>query len=152
MKKFKLKAAGMAAFVGVLCSFGAVSDVKVGEFGPFVGEIVRVMDGDTLEIRLFVLPGLVKTSKIRLFGLDTPESTWRAKCDSERKLGLKAKKLLSETVGSGLVSVDKVSEGKYAGRLLGRVSVDGVDVADSLLAAGLAKPYFGGTKQGWCNE
>ncbi len=40
--------------------------------------------------------------------------------------------------------------GKYAGRVVARVVVDGEDLAEELIVAGLARVYDGGPRQGWC--
>ena len=42
--------------------------------------------------------------------------------------------------------------GKYAGRVVARVVVDGEDLAEELIIAGLARAYDGGQRQGWCGS
>ncbi len=40
--------------------------------------------------------------------------------------------------------------GKYAGRAVARFVVDGVDLAEELIGAGLARASDGGQREGWC--
>ena len=53
-------------------------------------EVLRVIDADTLEVRVHVWPGHTITTAVRVRGVDAPEDTRRAECEYERQLGLKA--------------------------------------------------------------
>lgn len=46
--------------------------------------------------------------------------------------------------------VSEVRLGKFAGRVLGKVSVNGRDLGEALVAAGLARLYSGGKRTAWC--
>ncbi|MCH8074568.1 MAG: thermonuclease family protein [SAR324 cluster bacterium] len=50
----------------------------------------------------------------------------------------------------GQVIVSEVRLGKFAGRVLGKVSVNGRDLGEALVAAGLARLYSGGKRTAWC--
>ena len=50
----------------------------------------------------------------------------------------------------GEITVDGVRNGKFAGRVLGNVFVDGHSLADALLASGYARVYDGGKRKPWC--
>ena len=52
-------------------------------------KVIRVVDGDTLEVPLSCLPRDVKLF-VRVHGVDTPEKAPRAKCDAEAQLAAKA--------------------------------------------------------------
>lgn len=80
-------------------------------------------------------------------GLDAPEI--RGKCREERRLALRAKDALSEELASGEIEIVRQGRDRY-GRTLARVYVDGRDVALVLINMGLARPYMGGKRAGWC--
>lgn len=101
---------------------------------------LRVLDGDTL-----VCEGV---GHVRATGYDTPEI--RAHCDRERIAADRATAALSRLIWRGqAVTVDISGLDRY-GRTLGRVLVDGKDVAGPMLASGYARPYGGGHRAGWC--
>jgi endonuclease YncB( thermonuclease family) len=51
------------------------------------------------------------------------------------------------------VALTDIRFGKYARRVVARVSAGGVpDIAEGLLARGLARPYDGGRRSGWCGR
>lgn len=100
-----------------------------------------VVDGDT-----FWLNG----QKIRVADIDTPE-THPARCPGEAALGDAATRRLQELLNAGdfsLRSVDRDRD-RY-GRLLRVVERDGQSLGDMLIAEGLARPYAGGIRAGWC--
>ena len=102
---------------------------------------IRVIDGDTIELR---------GQSVRLVGFDTPE-TWKPGCEYERALGELAANRLAELIGSGAaieVMLRPVRD-RY-NRGLGRLLVGNRDVGEILTAEGLARPYEGGRRSGWC--
>ncbi|MBX3238128.1 MAG: thermonuclease family protein [Nitrospiraceae bacterium] len=85
---------------------------------------------------------------MRLVGIDTPEIN--GACEFERQLAIRARQfLLSKLQGGGRVEIQPVARDKYF-RILALVSVDGQDLADEMVSAGLAVSYSGGTKRPWC--
>ena len=117
-------------------------------------KVLRVIDGDTVEIEAdFLPPPLKPTLKLRILGVDTPEKKSRAKCASESRLAEKASMFTQRMISEGLIKKIQIkSWDKYGGRVLGDVIVDGESLKDLLLSKGLAKPYEGGKKIGWCGE
>ena len=117
-------------------------------------EITRVIDGDTLEIAVDFLPSpLPPKLSIRVMGIDTPEKAPRAQCDSEAALAKKASAFTKDAVANALeVDVVILKWDKYGGRVLGEVYLDHQSLAQSLISAGLARPYEGEAKQSWCEE
>lgn len=103
------------------------------------GTTIYVIDGDT-----FSLGG----QKIRIAGMDAPE-IHPPRCVQEAQLGLAATQKLKELLSSGTVTISGSGRDKY-GRELRQVSVNGVDVAQSMIAAGLASSYEGKKRQSWC--
>lgn len=117
-------------------------------------EITRVIDGDTVEIAVDFLPApLPPKLSIRVIGIDTPEKAPRAQCEAEAKKAVEATRFTKRAVAEATkTEVYILKWDKYGGRVLGSVVFDGVSLSDSLISAGLARPYKGDAKQSWCEE
>jgi len=115
-------------------------------------EITRVIDGDTVEIAVDFLPSpLPPKLSIRVMGIDTPEKAPRAQCDAEADLAKKASAFTKNAVANALeIDVVILKWDKYGGRVLGEVYLDHQSLAESLISAGLARPYKGEAKSSWC--
>ena len=108
--------------------------------------IRRVVDGGTVDITLALGFDILYNNRIRLLGIDTPES--RTRDLEEKKLGLAAKERVRELcpVGSTVtVKTTKDGRGKF-GRILGEIYVGDVNVNKLLIEEGHAVEYFGGKK------
>ena len=104
----------------------------------------RVVDGDTLDCDLDLgFDVILQKQRVRLAGIDTPES--RTRNLKEKALGLKAKERLIELC-EGKFKVKSLGKGKY-GRILGiPYTADGEDICQKLIKEGHAVEYWGGTK------
>jgi len=135
--------------IAVLLSFNSYAiSYKVYEY-----PIIRVIDGDTVEVRAdFLPPPLKPVLSIRIYGVDTPEKGFRAGCKSEAIKGDEAtaytKKLIANSKEQ---EVAVISWDKYGGRVLGDIILDGQSLRKSLIDNGYAREYFGDKKQSWCN-
>jgi len=109
--------------------------------------IQRVVDGDTVDVDIDLGFGVIlKKERVRIMGIDTPESRTRDKV--EKKFGLASKARLKEILGKEAVLVCKEydAKGKF-GRVLGDFTTnDGRMVTDVLVEEGHAVAYFGGSK------
>ena len=116
-------------------------------------KIIRVIDGDTVEIEANFLPAPLKPSlKLRIYGIDTPEKKSRANCDLEAELSKKATAFTQKVINESISKKIKIRKwDKYGGRVLGDIILDGKSLELLLLNEGLAKPYDGGKKLSWCN-
>jgi endonuclease YncB( thermonuclease family) len=115
--------------------------------------IIKVSDGDTIVIAAPFLPAPLKPQlAVRIFGVDTPEKGFRAKCESENQRGLAAseftKKLVNASQKRQVILYDW---DKFGGRVLGDIILDGKSLRQQLIANGFAREYFGEAKQSWCN-
>jgi len=123
--------------------------------GPFPGALVRVVDGDTFKARVQIWFGQEITTSVRVRGFDAPEI--KGKCAEESKAAQEATKMLREILASGPVTLHNIGPDKFFGRVVASVHVklsDGreTDVAQMMIAAGLGRPYNGGTRGGWCEK
>jgi micrococcal nuclease len=139
----------------LLLSFPSYAWAETGTQGssqaPQECKVIRVVDGDTLEVPLSCLPKDMKLF-VRVLGVDTPEKAGRAKCPAEAQLAEKAsahtKKLVSDANSVAIVSDPKWD--KFGGRMNAYVNLNGTDLTKSLIDNGLARPYQGEAKQSWC--
>ena len=87
-----------------------------------------------------------------MFGVDTPEKGFRAKCESENQRGLAATEFTKKLVGASQKrQVVLYDWDKFGGRVLGDLILDGKSLRQQLIANGFAREYFGDAKQSWCN-
>jgi len=114
-----------------------------------VDKVTSVYDGDTFRVNIKGYPDIVgHRMAVRILGIDTPEM--RAKCDKEKKLARKAKKLtVSLLRDAKRIELKNIKRGKYF-RLLADVYVDGMLISSELIKRDLAVKYDGGTKIDWC--
>jgi endonuclease YncB( thermonuclease family) len=115
--------------------------------------IIRVSDGDTIVIAAPFLPAPLKPQlAVRIFGVDTPEKGFRAKCESENQRGLAASEFTKKLVTTSQKrQVTLYDWDKFGGRVLGDIILDGKSLRQQLIANGFAREYFGDAKQSWCN-
>ena len=120
-----------------------------------VTEIVKVLDGDTIDVLIDLGFDLFKKERVRIAGVDTPEK--RTRDLEEKELGIDAtnwlKKKLEDTIaGDGdelTIRTELVGgTGKY-GRLLGwlYINEDLISLNEQMITEGYAWPYDGGTKK-----
>lgn len=114
--------------------------------------ITRVIDGDTVVVRAtWLLPPLKPELSIRVFGVDTPEKGYRAKCPQEDNLGQMASAFTKQKISSSKTrQIVLIDWDKYGGRVLGDVLLDGQSLRMMLIQNGFAKEYYGEAKTSWC--
>ncbi len=118
--------------------------------GAYRAEVLTVIDGDTIEARVHVWMGQEVVTRVRLKDIDAPEI--KGACGPERDSALAARDRLAALVIGQPVLLSEIRPDKYFGRVVGRIVLaDGADAGGSLLAEGLARPYRGGRRQGWCD-
>jgi micrococcal nuclease len=114
-----------------------------------VKKITGVVDGDTIDVDIDLGFSVSFSQRVRLAGIDTPES--RTSDKFEKTLGLESKEYLKSKLKDAKVVVIKTekpdSSEKY-GRILGWLYVDGdtVSVNDHMIEDGYAWGYLGDTK------
>jgi micrococcal nuclease len=115
-------------------------------------KIMRVIDGDTVEFEApFLVDPLPKKLSIRVWGVDTPEKSFRAKCEKEAAMGAEATKFTKDLVANAKTTQISIYEwDKFGGRVLGDVLIDGQSLTKMLIEKGYAREYYGDAKESWC--
>jgi len=114
-----------------------------------VKSVIAVVDGDTIDADIDLGFDISLTKRVRLAGIDTPES--RTTNKEEKVLGLEVKELLKKKLKEAKSIVIKTqlpdSTEKY-GRILGWIYLDGAELSvnEALIASGYAWGYMGETK------
>lgn len=114
-----------------------------------VKQVLKVVDGDTIDVDIDLGFDISLTKRVRLAGIDTPES--RTSDKAEKALGLEVKEVLKEALKHAQTVVIRTelpdSTEKY-GRILGWVFIDGAEEPfnKTLIASGYAWEYMGETK------
>lgn len=119
---------------------------------PYQHRVIRVLDGDTVEIDAPFLPvELKQVLRVRLIDIDTPEKGSLAKCDLERQRAKAATRFTQMQVARAKKhEVVFVKWDKYGGRVLGDVLLDGKSLKQMLIENRHAVRYDGGKKSSWC--
>jgi micrococcal nuclease len=114
--------------------------------------VVKIIDGDTVDVDIDLGFGVwLKKERIRLYGIDTPES--RTRDLEEKKYGLAAKEFLTgmlDDEGGVVLKTHKDAEGKF-GRILGELwrTTDYADksINEYLIEKRHAVRYMGQSKE-----
>tara|TARA_R100001082_G_C4360974_1_gene159340 strand:+ start:1434 stop:1847 length:414 start_codon:yes stop_codon:yes gene_type:complete len=106
----------------------------------------RVIDGDTVDVDIHLGFNVVLSKqRVRLHGIDTPESRTRNK--EEKVRGLISKEYLKNICESSSIRLQSKDRGKF-GRILGVLYKDDetISINQKMCEEGFAVPYFGGSK------
>ena len=113
-------------------------------------KIIKVVDGDTVDVDIDLGFGIsLNNERVRIMGIDTPESRTRDKV--EKKFGLASKARLKELLGKDTILKTQIGrggedmKGKF-GRILGDFIVDGKKAGEILIKEGHAVAYHGQNK------
>ena len=115
----------------------------------YVRKVENVVDGDTIDVLIDLGFDILFQSRVRLAGIDTPES--RTKDLKEKTLGLESKEYLKKALKdakSVIIKTEKMDSSEKYGRILGWVYVNGdtVSLNDMMINDGYAWGYMGDTK------
>jgi micrococcal nuclease len=114
-----------------------------------VKQVLRVVDGDTIDVDIDLGFDISFTSRVRLAGIDTPES--RTTDKKEKVLGLEVKQRLKDLLSKSsslVIKTEKPDSTEKYGRILGWLYIDGAEksINEGLIADGYAWGYMGDTK------
>jgi len=115
----------------------------------YVKKVENIVDGDTIDVLIDLGFDILFASRVRLAGIDTPES--RTKDLKEKALGLESKEYLKKIfkdAKSVVIKTEKMNSSEKYGRILGWIYVDDdtVSVNDHMINDGYAWGYLGDTK------
>jgi micrococcal nuclease len=115
----------------------------------FVREVKTVVDGDTIDVIIDLGFDILFSSRVRLAGIDTPES--RTTDKNEKVLGLEAKEYLKKQLKdakSVIIRTEKMNSSEKYGRILGWIYVNGESesINNKMINDGYAWGYLGETK------
>lgn len=115
----------------------------------YVRKVEGVVDGDTIDVLIDLGFDILFASRVRLAGIDTPES--RTKDLKEKALGLESKEYLKKALKdakSVVIKTEKMDSSEKYGRILGWVYINGdtISLNDMMINDGYAWGYLGDTK------
>ena len=115
----------------------------------YVRKVEGIVDGDTIDVLIDLGFDILFASRVRLAGIDTPES--RTKDLKEKALGLESKEYLKKYLKdakSVIIKTEKMDSSEKYGRILGWVYINGdtVSLNDKMINDGYAWGYLGDTK------
>ena len=118
-------------------------------FEYYVKKVTNVVDGDTIDVEIDLGFDISFSSRVRLAGIDTPES--RTTNKAEKVLGLEAKEYVKSKIKDAkdvVIKTEKMDSSEKYGRILGWLFLDGskVSVNEQMIAEGYAWGYLGDTK------
>lgn len=118
-------------------------------FEYYVKKVSKVVDGDTIDVDIDLGFDISFSSRVRLAGIDTPES--RTSDKAEKVLGLESKAYLKNAIDSAktvVIKTEKIDSSEKYGRILGWVFLDGSDksINQKMIDEGYAWGYLGDTK------
>ena len=115
----------------------------------YVREVKNVVDGDTIDVIIDLGFDILFASRVRLAGIDTPES--RTSDKMEKALGLEAKEYLKKQIKdakSVVIRTEKMDSSEKYGRILGWLYINGESesINNKMINDGYAWGYLGETK------
>jgi endonuclease YncB( thermonuclease family) len=139
----------------IICSRASASNL-IKEANIYNWKVIRVVDGDSLEIANEFLPEELKLF-VRIKGIDTPEKAPRAKCEKENILAQKASNYTKNSIEKAQknrqkITFSEIKWDKYGGRIVAKVMIDESELGQELVRKGLARVYNGEKKKTWCNN
>ncbi|SHO56152.1 thermonuclease family protein [Vibrio quintilis] len=132
-----------------ILSFNTYAANKTNYGSALVNKITSIYDADTFKANIKGWPDIIgQKVSIRVNGVDAPEI--RGKCQKEKNAARIAKLFTIKALRTAkTVELRNMRRGKYF-RILADVYVDNRNLSDLLINSGLARPYDGGKRGGWC--
>ena len=115
----------------------------------YVRDVTNVVDGDTIDVLIDLGFDILFASRVRLAGIDTPES--RTTDKAEKVLGLESKEYLKKRLKDAknvVIKTEKMDSSEKYGRILGWIYVNGESKSlnHEMIEKGYAWGYLGDTK------
>jgi micrococcal nuclease len=115
----------------------------------YVRKVEKVVDGDTIDVLIDLGFDILFQSRVRLAGIDTPES--RTRDLAEKALGIESKEYLAKYLKdakSVVIKTEKMNSTEKFGRILGWLYINGdtESINDKMINDGYAWGYMGNAK------
>ena len=123
---------------GLVCGVFLLPGLCLADGSDFQAKVVRVLDGDTIEIQQNV-----RTQRVRIWGIDTPE--W------DQPYGARASRFTRSRLTGKEVHVIPKDVDKY-GRIVAMITVDDINIGEELIESGLAWVHVHYCNQPICND
>ena len=110
-------------------------------------KVTRIIDGDTIDVDVDLGFDVWLKNRVRMYGIDTPESRTRDK--EEKYRGLLSKEYLKDSLKGSKEVVLKTKKGEetgQVGRILAEVWINGVNINKKMISEGYAVAYHGQSK------
>ena len=119
---------------------------KPSPYSYRVKSIKKIIDGDTFDCIMDLGFDVLLEARVRMMGIDTPES--RTRDLEEKKFGLLAKEYLTEKLATEdlIVTTEVDNEKGKFGRILGWVWANGINVNQNMIDENMAVAYHGQSK------
>ena len=129
--------------IGSILLIGVLPIFVYAEEKEYTATVLKVIDGDTIDVMIDLGFKTFRKERIRLDGVDTPET--RTRDLEEKKKGLEAKNWVKSMIEGKEVIIISTKQGKF-GRYLAKVYIDDLCINEELIKRGMAKEYFGGKR------
>lgn len=133
-----------------LLSLGCIISMPAGAKelkGPTPAVVERVVDGDTVRVRVAIWIDQELSVSVRVADIDAPE-LFRPKCAAEKARAREAQAFVKAFLENGEIVLRDIKRGKYAGRVVARIEANGRDLGDALVRERFA---VNGKKGTWCS-
>ena len=113
----------------------------------YKSQVTKIVDGDTIDVNIFLgFDVVLYNQRVRLYGIDTPESRTRDKEEKVRRL-LSKKYVQDRCPVDSFIRLKSYDRGKF-GRILGEIyEIDSeLSINEKMIEDGYAVPYTGGNK------
>ena len=107
----------------------------------------RVVDGDTVDVTIDLGFKIFHKARVRMYGIDTPES--RTRDLDEKQRGILSKSFLQDALVQSnkiIIKTQKDAKGKF-GRILGELYVNDININQLMVDKYLAVAYTGQSKE-----
>ena len=117
------------------------------DFSYRINKVIKIVDGDTIDVIIDLGFDILHRARVRLYGIDTPESRTRDK--EEKILGILSKNYLKDALKNGQKLVIKTHKGNETGkfgRILGEIFINDINFNLKMCSEGYAVAYYGQNK------
>ncbi len=118
-------------------------------YGPYSAEVIRVVNAETVKVKVEVWPGLSQVINVHLDGLTTPGKSGSKDC--ETSLSRQAVAFIGAWLSrADTIEISEIKSHELAGNVTGRIKIKNSYLGDALIAANLGAENNSGNNTTWC--